>query len=172
MNVRNTALSVKITYMELADYTNTYEVLKTYADEVAQAYRANLAKGRDASKNLSETMTARVDVGDREFTVILNLAEYWKYIEHGTRPHFPPVSAILEWVQVKPVVPQPDANGKIPSERSLAYLIARKISRVGTEGKPDLQDAMQSTFDKFHDALISAMKQDAGNLVLKMFNVL
>lgn len=157
--------------MELANYENTYKVLQDYAEAVRQAYRENLAKGRNASKNLSDTITARVDVQDTSFAVVLNMAEYWAYIEHGTRPHFPPISAILKWVQVKPVVPQPDANGKIPSERSLAYLIARKISKVGTEGKPDLQEASEKTFNEFHDALVSAMAQDATRMVLTMFNL-
>lgn len=157
--------------MELADFENTYKVLQDYAEAVKQAYRENLAQGRNASKNLSDTITARVDVQDTSFDVVLNMAEYWKYIEHGTRPHFPPISAILKWVQVKPVVPRPDANGKIPGERSLAYLIARKISRVGTGGKPDLQEASEKTFSEFHDTLVSAMAQDATRMVLTMFNL-
>lgn len=157
--------------MEIANYENTYKVLQDYAEAVRQAYRDNLAQGRNASKNLSDTMTARVEVQGNAFAVVLNMADYWKYIEHGTRPHFPPISVILKWIEVKPIIPRPDSKGHVPSLKSLAYLIARKISEVGTEGKPDLQDASERTFNEFHEALVSAMAQDASRMVMTLFNV-
>lgn len=157
--------------MEIANYENTYKVLQDYAEAVRQAYRDNLVQGRNASKNLSDTMTARVDVQGNAFAVVLNMADYWKYIEHGTSPHFPPISAILKWIEVKPIIPRPDSKGRIPSSKSLAFLIARKISEVGTEGKPDLQDASEKTFNEFHEALVSAMAQDASRMVMTLFNL-
>jgi hypothetical protein len=49
-------------------------------------------------------------------------------VETGTRPHFPPPSALLPWVKQKfPGVDEKKA-------KSLAFLVGRKISKVGTTG--------------------------------------
>jgi hypothetical protein len=49
-------------------------------------------------------------------------------VELGTRPHFPPPSALLLWVQKKLGI----ENEK--EAKSVAFLIARAISRRGTKG--------------------------------------
>lgn len=46
-------------------------------------------------------------------------------VEIGTRPHFPPVAALEDWVMKKLGVPEREAHG-------VAFLVARKISRTGT----------------------------------------
>lgn len=48
-------------------------------------------------------------------------------VETGSRPHMPPVEPIAEWVRRK--------LGKKPKEaRGIAFAIARKIARDGTQG--------------------------------------
>lgn len=54
---------------------------------------------------------------------------YAEYVELGTKPHFPPLQPIEDWVQAKLDITDED------EKRQVAFLIARKISRVGT--KPD-----------------------------------
>lgn len=49
------------------------------------------------------------------------------YVELGTRPHFPPVEALEDWVRTKLAVPEKRVHG-------VAYLIARKIAARGTLG--------------------------------------
>jgi len=46
-------------------------------------------------------------------------------VEVGTRPHFPPVQPLEDWVMKKLGVPENEAHG-------VAFLVARKISRTGT----------------------------------------
>ena len=48
-------------------------------------------------------------------------------VELGTRPHFPPVSALTDWVRHKLGVPEEEVE-------DVAFLVARKISIHGTEG--------------------------------------
>jgi hypothetical protein len=50
-------------------------------------------------------------------------------VETGTRPHFPPSSALLLWVQKKLHI-EDEKQAK-----SVAFLIARAISRRGTKGQ-------------------------------------
>ncbi len=54
---------------------------------------------------------------------------YVRPVELGTRPHFPPLEPLMDWVRLRFPV-RSDAE-----VRSIAYLVARKISRVGTKGK-------------------------------------
>jgi len=58
-------------------------------------------------------------------------------VELGTRPHFPPVQPLADWAQFKLGVPAAQA-------RSVGFLIARKISRVGTEGAHMFRDAFEA----------------------------
>lgn len=70
---------------------------------------------------LSDTrMQIYSDMPGREFNYIMTL-------EHGRRPgKMPPVQTILQWVEQRGINP-PDI-----SQKSLAFLIARKIGREGS----------------------------------------
>ena len=105
----------------LSEFPRVYEVLERYAEEFIEQYRLNLVEsGRPASGRLADSLTYKVDMGANVYAVDISLLDYWKYIESGTRPHWPPVSAIREWIKVKPVIPRPMANGKLPTESQLA----------------------------------------------------
>jgi hypothetical protein len=61
---------------------------------------------------------------------ISNNAEYAPYLEKGTRPHWPPISAITPWAVIHNWNP---------------YLLARHISRVGTKAHPFLEPALRDS---------------------------
>lgn len=54
---------------------------------------------------------------------------YGEPIELGTRPHFPPIEPLMDWVGVKLGI-----QGDV-ARRAAAFAIAVKISRVGTAGQ-------------------------------------
>lgn len=69
-------------------------------------------------------------------------------VELGTKPHFPPLLPIQEWVEAVLGITGQRA-------RSVAFLIARKISRKGTKGQfmfkkgtENSEDQLQDIFDK------------------------
>lgn len=71
------------------------------------------------------------------------------YVELGTRPHFPPIQALEDWVRVK--------LGISDEKRihGVAYLVARKIAARGTLGVGMFhrtisrqRDAVQRIFDR------------------------
>lgn len=137
---------------ELLDTAELEQVLRELGEDVRQGYMEQLLQhDRKATGALLDSVTAIVDVQGDVYEVKLQLADYWKYVEEGTAPHWPPRSAILKWIKAKPVIPRPDSKGRIPSQESLAYLISRKIARVGTEGSHDLQktlDAIMPVWDE------------------------
>lgn len=114
------------------------------AEELAKSYREQLsADGKNASGTLSNTSSYLVNYNGTLLKISLLLEDYWKYVENDTKPHFPPIDKIRQWIKVKPILPTA-RKGKLPTEKQLAYLIARKISKVGTKGSHSLQ----STLDK------------------------
>lgn len=154
----------------LNEFPKVAEVLERYGAEFIELYKSNLvASGRPASGKLAESLSYHVDLGTNVYAVDISLLEYWKYIENGTRPHFPPVSAIRDWIRVKPVIPRPFENGKLPTESQLAFLIARKISRVGTEGTNDFERASKEIFDRMLMSLAEAVTEDLQRQVTIVF---
>lgn len=127
--------------MENLDLTTIKAIVAEFAEGVKKTLQNN---GSNASGDLSKSIKGIVKMDGKYLTVSLSMADYWKYIEYGTKPHFPPVDKIKSWITVKPVLPRPLANGKLPTENQLAFLIARKISRVGTKPKPFVYNTMEN----------------------------
>lgn len=73
---------------------------------------------------------------------------YGSAVEFGTRPHFPPVSALNMWAKKKGINP---------------YVLARSISRKGTKANPFFQSAIDSQQDnvnkEFDNALSAIIKE-------------
>jgi len=88
----------------------------------------------------SITMEDNISGNETVYRVGTNVT-YAPYIEFGTRPHFPPIQALMEWVHRHTRA----AKGKTPlfenNERGIAYAIALKISKKGTPPKPYLRPA-------------------------------
>ena len=64
---------------------------------------------------------------------------YAKYVHGGTRPHWPPPGPIERWVALKARRGVMDVGRSI---KSVAFLIARAISRYGTKAQPFLEYAL------------------------------
>ncbi|MGE4244280.1 hypothetical protein [Ramlibacter sp.] len=59
------------------------------------------------------------------------------FLELGTRPHMPPVEALIPWVRA--------VMGKRPEEaRSIAFLIARKIKQRGTKPRRIFENTLKA----------------------------
>lgn len=154
---------------DLFPLDNILSVLEEYAREVPSEYRSRLlSDDRRASGELINSVRCQVVTRSGGWDVTLTLADYWKYTEYGTRPHWPPREAILRWIRVKPVIPRPGADGRVPTERQLAFLIARKISRVGTEGRPSLRRTLEEINARYLPRLENALAEDAGEYVRRV----
>jgi len=75
-------------------------------------------------------------------------------VEYGTRPHFPPLGdetkGLVFWALrhmrsrpgARPVFERPKGkDAELKRARSIAFLVARKISKVGTHPRPHLRPA-------------------------------
>lgn len=143
--------------MDNLDLTNIQQLLQQFI----KAVRDDLAhQNINASSKLSKSLKSVVKQKGKWIEISISLEDYWKYIEYGTRPHFPPIQAIRKWIDVKPVLPRP-MKGKLPTPDQLAFLIARKISKVGTRPKPFLNKTISdfNLIDKVYDLLLNQIQQ-------------
>lgn len=164
---------------DLIEFPATSAVLQRLAEDVKAGYVDSLIRNGRPTKygkdRLADTVTTVVTVNEKSFTVSLKLNRYWEYVEEGTGPargraqYWPRPSAILNWIEVKPVIPRPDGNGRIPSPKSLAFLIGRKIHEVGTKGTHDLQKTKDAVLPQYYDKIADALRKDVGNYVKALF---
>lgn len=75
-------------------------------------------------------------------------------VELGTRPHFPPVDALIDWVKAKFGV------SSEKQARGIAFLVARKISIRGTKGQFPFERTFHET-----DAQVGEIFQAAGKRI-------
>ena len=146
------------------------EVLNDFADAFIQNARDNLqANQSNASYNLYNSFEKIIEVGEDYFKVSISLADYWQFLERGRGPgKFPPLDKIRDWIDVKPVNPEPLSNGKIPSVEQLSFLIGRKIANEGTEGRPFFEPAKEQTIREFEERINMAIEEDVSNFILEL----
>ena len=159
---------------ELISFDNVYRVLQDFAKDIRDNYTEHLEfhNRYTQKRSLIDSVVTNVNTADGGFSVTMDLRSYWKYVEDDTAPHFPPLEAIYEWVKIKPIIPR-EFNGKLPTQKQLAYLIARKISQEGTKGSHDLQITKDNVIEWYRDKLAEALREDVKGYIGKVasFNV-
>ena len=144
-------------------FENLTSVLNDFGKFLVEEYKDNLIlEDVNASDSLYNSVTYMVEKNNTTYEVKLNLMHYWKYVENGRRAggKFPPVSAIEKWIEVKPVLPRPMSNGKLPTNKQLAYLIARKISIDGIAPRPLLQQSVDEVWRNMQEFIAEALAKD------------
>ena len=111
-----------------------------------------------ASGNLYNTAKYKCSFDGKWFEVSFILDSTWRYLENGTKPHFPPLEAIEKWITVKHIIPSTD-NGRVPTTRQLAFLIARGISKNGTKPTKLLQQTVDGADDLINLIVDEIVKQ-------------
>ena len=142
-------------------FPNLVEVLDAYGNTLVEKYRQGLEDGDHiATGNLYRSVTSEVTLNGQSFIVEFKMPEYGEYLEQGTKPHFPPINAIMGWIKAKRIVPRQDSQGKLPTEKQLAYLIARKISEDGTKRTGIWEKANDLTYREWDKLIDEAIAMD------------
>lgn len=153
-----------------SEFPNLKKALEDYIEDVKTHYQDLLTKdNKKATGKLINSVRANVKIGATQYTAELRLQDYWKYIEYGTKPHWPPPSAILKWIHAKPILPKA-INGITPTENQLAFLIGRKISRDGTKGGNYLKDSIDDINAWYTRKFEEALSKDVGDELAVIFN--
>lgn len=154
------------------EFPNLTRALQEYGQGLVDNYKAALgAESINASGDLAKSVKYIIDDKTKgRFEVKLELLEYWKYVEYGRRAgKMPPISAIEKWIEIKPVLPRPNADGDLPTTKQLAYLIARKIGLEGTKGRGVLGERIEHANRVFWDVIEDALMEDLGIQVDMIF---
>ena len=145
--------------MEKLELTTIKKITDDFVVELKNKLTTN---DSNASGDLVNSIRGVVKQNGKYIVISIQLNEYWKFIENGTKPHWPPISVIKRWISVKPVLPRPTKSGKLPTDNQLAYLIGRKISKVGTKAKPFLKPTI-TDFDlvgKVYDEVLKIINKE------------
>lgn len=136
-------------------------ILTDVGIDVLSEYRRQLMEvGVDPDGQLSSTASFRIDTRGGSYELILELQDYWKYVERGRRSgKFPPPEAIHQWIRLRRIVPR-EVNGITPTDRQLGYLIGRKISREGIRARRPLGRAYDAIMDREMDMLYEVMRNE------------
>lgn len=110
--------------------------------------------------HLRETIHSQVLLyGKKVLGIVGTPAKYAEAVEYGTKPHFPPISAIKFWVEGKLHL-----SGK--EAKNVAWAIATKIADVGTEGAHMFQYAWEDS----EVAIIRILEQIPAEIIRQVQN--
>lgn len=163
---------IKIMEDGIIRWDNLRRVLGEIGNDLRNTYQDNLIRdGKLASGNLLNSVNYEVQSNGRSIWIQLQLADYWKWVEEGRQPgKFPPPEAIMDWIRIKPILP--DARtGKLPTEEQLAFLIGRKIAEEGIEPGYQLRDAMQDNKVDMEDRIDEAISLDINASLDVIFSI-
>ena len=159
---------------KLIDLPHVQAVMEEMAIAIRNEYQDNLIRNdRIASGDLLNNIEYEITRGDFTYTIYVKMKDYWYFVENGRKAgKMPPIDNILRWIRVKPVLPRPNAKGKLPTPQQLAFLIARKIGEEGTQGTQDLRKATDTIWDTFEDRLYEAIDEDVDAAFIQIFHYL
>ncbi|MDX1699875.1 MAG: hypothetical protein R3250_04610 [Melioribacteraceae bacterium] len=128
------------------------------------------SKGLNASGNAKNSIRRQTD--EQNQVVYSVGADYIEFLNTGRAPgKFPPVSNMMNWVNIKPVSMQ-NANGNELSDNSKAFLAGRKISREGTEIYKDKSKGIElsSKVATLRESIAAGLAQYAKADILEELN--
>lgn len=152
-------------------WTETTRVLNEFAQSIVDTYKEKIQEY--SSGRLYNSITFKTSISGKGLKITINLADYWKYIEYGRRKgaKMPPIKAIKDWIEVRNIVPRPKKlpSGKteIPTTESLAYMIARSISKKGIPARPYMQQSIDDNMDAFLRDLSIAVESDIADYIIE-----
>ena len=150
------------------------QILYQVAMDVALDYQAELnALNVNATGNL-QNVDFDVEVNGGTYKIYLILQDYWKFVEHGRLPgSFPNIGKLQQWIQIKQILPRPMANGKLPTEKQLTYIIGNSIKEKGIQPKPALDNTLQKNnnmLTKVKEAVSKSLDKEIKQMLKELNN--
>ncbi len=120
------------------------QILYQVAMDVAMDYKAELNTLNVSATGNLQNVDFEVEISGGTYRIALILQDYWKFVEKGRLPgSFPNIGQLQQWIQIKQILPRPMANGKLPTEKQLVFMIGKSIKEKGIRPKPALANALQ-----------------------------
>lgn len=152
------------------EYPNLKKLYDDYRNEVVSLLKQRLEQqGRKASGRLLKSIKTKMKIEGDDITIYLISVDYLKQTTDGRPPTKKDGDGIvqkkiLKWIKDKHILPTPrkDKKGEtyLPTQKQLAYLIARKIHKEGYEGDDVLYDVIDSVNKKYIPLMKTATEKD------------
>jgi len=152
------------------------DMAKRFVELMQSDYRLKRKVGRNytnavSSGTLVKSLAYRLKVKGKSIDISIyakgKASQYFLARENGRRAGAtpPPVSAILDWMRLKPIKLRDKESGKFkkPTEalkRQVAFLIARKIGKEGIKGWHAFDYAMENIWDEYEAKVVEAYGKD------------
>lgn len=150
------------------------------AGQLADIYRQSIRDEGVTASGTLEKFTYTIDFQNNSFQVVFNLPYYFYWIETGRQKTVKSgpgdvYKAIRKWIEVKPVIPRPMYTKGlkvnrciVPTKDQLAYMITKKIHRVGFyghnhQGKHLLEKSLEQG-----DSIIEEMVNEIGQQIMNI----
>ena len=121
-------------------------IIQNWGNElIAQMQNRLRSNKTNASSSLSQSVEPNIKSREGGYNLTILMNDYWLYVENGRKAgKMPPIKNIYEWIQNKAPLQAKiaDSPNKIAATKSLAYVIARKISKKGTKAKPFISPSL------------------------------
>ena len=152
------------------------DMAKRFVELMQSDYRLKRKVGRNytnavSSGTLVKSLAYRLKIKGKSIDISIyakgKASQYFLARENGRRAGAtpPPVSAILDWMRLKPIKLRDKESGKFkkPTEslkRQVAFLIARKIGKEGIKGWHAFDYAMENIWDEYEAKVVEAYGKD------------
>lgn len=157
---------------------NVNRILEDYREDFINILTERLKMaGRVASGQLINNLETNIKTKGTEIAITLIHADYLLQTTEGRGPtqnggDGTVQEKIEQWIRDKGILPteKTDRDGKryLPTEKQLAYLIARKIHREGFSGDDVLYDVIEEVNATYIPLLQEALEKDFGVYQIKV----
>jgi hypothetical protein len=153
------------------------DMAKRFVELMQSDYRMKRKVGRNytnavASGTLEKSLAYRLQIKGKSINISVyakgKASQYFLARENGRKPgKQPPVSAILDWMRLKPIKLRDKESGKFKKsteslKQQVAFLIARKIGRDGIKGWHAFDYAMENIWEEYESKIVEAFGKDFG----------
>lgn len=149
-------------------------ILYQVAYDVALDYQTELRNQGISATGALANVDFEVTIGENSYGISLILQDYWKNVEYGRRPgKFPNLTKLQEWIQVRQILPRPMANGKLPTEKQLTFMIGNHIKENGIPARPVLANTLEKNKDvinKIKDAVALGFDKEIKKMLKELNN--
>ena len=164
---------------------NLERYLESFGKYIVKQARTNLTKGKkNVSKDLYNSIKFEVETtANGDFTVQFMMDYYGQFVDKGvsgnkkkrtykdwkgktvSTPYKyttkqPPSSVLTKWIKMRGIKGRDSKTGRFITNKTLAFLIGRKIKRDGIKGISFFQRPLQLAMKKFPNDYAQALKKD------------
>lgn len=144
-------------------------VLNDFGKEFVQRIQDHIIeKDGIASGEMLNQMDFEIRKEGVQWILYLKHVDYFPYYDEGSAPHWPPREPIKNWIETKPLLPEPDKNGKLPTVEQLTFLISRAMAGLspdpskkgGVEGRDVFETTRLELLPKYEPLIAQAVADD------------